>query len=431
MLKKEDINNFRKQYTKNTANKIRQRMLNKVSLIDLIQDESTKLSQDFSINIKTHGITNQEASGRCWSFAALNILREKVIEKYNLDNFELSGSYIAFYDKLERFNILLERLITYKKEGKTVYDRYVSSLLENGLTDGGFFTQFANLIEKYGLVPKNVFPETNSSSNTYEINQILSRLLRIFYLELEKCSSNNEEKIKQNYMEKAFKIITNVYSLPPEKFDFEYTDKNGKYHIDRNLSPKEFYEKYINIDLCQDYVEITSYQDDEIKYNAIYEQEESTRISGKNDNVTLNIPKKDFQNLILKQLKAKEPVYFYCSTTSKRIDGIWIDVMERYGEIFDINLKLDNNSILKTNGITNYHCMIITGVNIIDKKITKWKIENSWGNKVGNQGYYIATNDWVNHYIHRIVINKKFLSAKQLEILNQEKIKINKWDEKF
>lgn len=272
-------------------------MLNKVQLVDLIQDEDTKLNNEFSINIKTHSITDQEASGRCWSFAGLNILREKVIEKCKLDNFELSGSYIAFYDKLERFNIYLERLINYKKNNKNLYNRYVSSLLEHGLGDGGYFTQLANLIEKYGVVPKSVFPETFSSSNTYEINQILSRLLRKFYLELEELSSN-EDSLKDRYMGKAFNIVANVYGMPPEKFNFEYTNKNGKYHIDKNITPKEF------------------------------------------------------QKLIIKQLKAKELVYFYCSTTSKRVDGIWIDIMERYGEIFGVDLKLDNNSILKTNGIT-------------------------------------------------------------------------------
>ena len=430
MLSQEDINKFRNNYEKDTMNKIRQRMLNKVQLVDLIQDADTKLNNEFSINIKTHGITDQKASGRCWSFAGLNILREKVIEKCGLDNFELSGSYIAFYDKLERFNILLERLIFYKKNNKNLYDRYVSSLLGNGITDGGYFTQFANLVSKYGLVPNSIFSETFSSSNTYEINQILSRLLRKYYLELEKFSGD-ENSLKDKYMEKAFNIIASVYGMPPEKFNFEYTDKQGKYHIDKNITPKEFYDKYIGIKLLDDYVETSSYQDEKIKYNNVYIIDESSRISGKDNNITLNLSPKEFQSLIIKQLKAKEPVYFYCSTTSKRVDGIWIDTIERYGDIFGIDLKLDSNSILKTNGITNCHSMIITGANIIDNKVTKYKIENSWGSKNGNQGYYVATEDWVKKYVHRIVINKKYLTKKQLENLDKQPIKIEKWDAKF
>lgn len=429
MIQKNDINNFRTKYENNKTNKIRHRMLNKVKLVDLIQDNDTNLNQSFSINIKTHNVTDQEHSGRCWSFAVLNILREKVIEKCGLENFELSGSYIAFYDKLERFNILLERLISYKKEGKDLYDRYVSSLLKDGMFDGGFFTGFSNLINKYGVVPKDNFPESFSSSNTYEINQILSRLLRKFYLDLENCTCD-EEQLKNKYLENVYFVIADFYGVPPEKFNFEYTDKDGNYHIDKELTPKEFYDKYIGIDLKHDYVEIISYQDKEFKYNNIYEIEETSIISGKEDNLFLNIPPEEFRNLIIKQLKNEELVYFYCSTTSKRIEGVWTDLLKRYGDVFDIDLYLDRNSILKTNGITDCHCMLITGVNIVDDKADRWKIENSWGNKYGNNGYYVATDDWIDTYVHRIVINKRFLEKKHLEILKQDKIKMEKWKAK-
>ncbi len=429
MIQKNDINNFKTKYENDKTNKIRHRMLNKVKLVDLIQDNDTNLKQSFSINIKTHNVTDQEHSGRCWSFAGLNILREKVIEKCDLENFELSGSYIAFYDKLERFNTLMERLISYKKEGKNLYDRYVSSLLKDGMFDGGYFTSLSNLISKYGVVPKDNFPESFSSSNTYEINQILSRLLRKFYLELENCECD-EDQLKNKYLENTYFVIADFYGIPPEKFNFEYTDKNGDYHIDKELTPKEFYNKYIGIDLKSDYVEIVSYQDEEFKYNNIYEIEETSKISGKEDNLFLDIPPEEFRSLIIKQLENKEPVYFYCSTSAKRIEGVWTDLLKRYGDVFDIDLYLDRNSILKTNGLTDCHCMLITGVNIIDDKIDRWKIENSWGSKYGNQGYYVATDDWVDTYVHRIVINKRFLEKKHLDILKQKKIKMEKWKAK-
>lgn len=429
MIQKKDINNFKTKYENDKTNKIRHRMLNKVKLVDLIQDNDTNLKQSFSINIKTHNVTDQEHSGRCWSFAGLNILREKVIEKCDLENFELSGSYIAFYDKLERFNMLMERLISYKKEGKNLYDRYVSSLLKDGMFDGGFFTSLSNLTSKYGVAPKDNFPESFSSSNTYEINQILSRLLRKFYLELENYECD-EDQLKNKYLENTYFVIADFYGIPPEKFNFEYTDKNGDYHIDKELTPKEFYDKYIGIDLKNNYVEIVSYQDKEFKYNNIYEIEETSKISGKDDNLFLDIPPEEFRGLIIKQLENKEPVYFYCSTSAKRIEGVWTDLLKRYGDVFDIDLYLDRNSILKTNGLTDCHCMLITGVNIIDDKIDRWKIENSWGSKYGNQGYYVATDDWVDTYVHRIVINKRFLEKKHLDILKQEKIKMEKWKAK-
>ena len=246
---------------------------------------------------------------------------------------------------------------------------------------------------------------------------------------MENCTCD-EEQLKNKYLENVYFVIADFYGVPPEKFNFEYTDKDGNYHIDKELTSKEFYDKYIGIDLKHDYVEIISYQDKEFKYNNIYEIEETSIISGKEDNLFLNIPSKEFRNLIIKQLKNEEPVYFYCSTTSKRIEGVWTDLLKRYGDVFDIDLYLDRNSILKTNGITDCHCMLITGVNVVDDKTDRWKIENSWGNKYGNKGYYVATDDWIDTYVHRIVINKRFLEKKHLEILKQNKIKMEKWKAK-
>lgn len=429
MLKKEDINILRTKCENNLANKIWQRVLYKVPMIDLIQDKTTTLNQEFNINIKTHHVTDQKSSNRCWIFAGLNILREKVIETCNLNRFELSSSYITFYDKLERFHVSLERLMKYKKAGKDIYDRSVSNLLQTGIVDGGYFSQFANLIHKYGLVPEHNYHETYASSNTYEINQILSRLLRKYYLELEQVTKE-EESLKEKYMEKAYQVITAAYGFPPETFDFEYTDTNGDYHIDKDLSPKKFYEKYIGIDLLTEYIEISSYQDERIKYHDIYEELESTRMSGGKNRITLNLSQKEVSELMLKQIKAKEPIYFYCSTTTESVDGVWLDIMERYGEMFGIDLKLDHNSILRTNGITNYHVMIITGAHVINNEVTKWKIENSWGEGCGNQGYYIAYNDWINNYVHRVVINKKYFLPYQLDLLNNETLKIEEWDAK-
>lgn len=428
-VKRRKYKKLNEKYKSDKANKVRHRLLNKVPLIDLITDNDTKLDVEFNIDIKTHSITDQKATGRCWAFAGLNILRKKVISECNLVNFELSASYVAFYDKLEKFNITLERLITYKDNNKDLYERDIDDLLSCPIGDGGYFFRLANLIKKYGIVPKNSYPETFASSNTSELNEILARLIRKFYLELENSKSVN--KLKEKYLEEAYGIMANLYDLPPKKFDFEYTNKMGEYHLDKDLTPLQFYEKYINIDLVNDYVEVSCYHDNRITYNNLYEIENSNMISGNKDNFILNVSPKELKKLMIKQIKDKEPVYFYCSTSSKLIDGIWIDILDRYGEIFDTDLSLDNTSILKTNGITNAHCMLMTGVNIVDDTPTKWKVQNSWGGKRGNKGYYIACDDWVNKYVFRIVINKKYLSKKYLEILESKPVKIDKYSIKF
>ena len=74
-------------------------------------------------------------------------------------------------------------------------------------------------------------------------------------MDLEK-NITNVKNLKDQCLEQAYTIITNVYGVVPEKFNFEYTDKNGKYHIDKNITPKELYNKYIDIDLLNDYIDL-------------------------------------------------------------------------------------------------------------------------------------------------------------------------------
>ena len=426
MLKISELESLKKEFLKDKNNIIKRRMLSKVALVDLITDETTELTNDFNILVKTHGVIDQMASGRCWAYSGLNILREKVIEKCNLDSFELSGNYITFYEKIEKFNVILEKLI--KLKDSDLYDRDLFNCLEQGFGDGGMFTQFKALVKKYGVVPKNILPDSFSANNSYELNQILSRLIRKFYLDLQ--TTENIKELKEQYMKDAYLVIASVLGIPPETFDFEYTDKKGKYHIERNLTPKEFYDKFIGIDL-DEYIEISSYEDTRYKFNNLIENEDSSRVSGTPNIISLNLPFKDFKRLIIKQLKNKELVNFDCSTTAKRIDGIWIDTLERYGEIFDLDLNMNSNEILKTNAVTGYHAMVLVGAKEIDKKIKMWKIENSWGSKVGSNGYYIATDDWFDKYVTRAIINKKYLTEKQKQILSKKPIVIEKWYMRF
>ena len=430
MINKELLNELSKKYNKNKDNIIRERFLNKTELIDLIMDKNTSLDVEFNCLIDTHGITNQYDSGRCWIFGGLNILREKVIKKCNLNNFELSGSFLAYYDKLEKINYIINRLIELVLEGKDIYDKEISNLLNIGVEDGGYFTGFSNLVMKYGIVPKSVFKETYQSTNTGEINQILNRLIKKFYLELE-LYPKKHKSIKNKYIEYAYRIINNLYGKVPDKFNFEYVDRNNVYHIEKDLTPKLFYKKYININLLDEYVEVCSYEDSKYKYNNLYIIKSSSRIIGTKDNTILNIPLIDMKRMLLKQIRSKELVYFSASIPNKIINGILIDTFNRYGEIFDIDLTLKNNDILKTNETMGEHVMVFSGVNIIDNKPIKWRIENSWGVNEGDRGYFVATDDWVNKYVFNVIINKKYLNKKQKNILKTKPIIVEEMNNKF
>ena len=424
MISKSILKKLKDNFISDDNNIIRNRILYKTAFVDLVLDYNDSIDTFFNIEVKTHRAVDQKSTGRCWSFAGLNILREEVIKKCNLNEFELSGSYIAFYDKLERFNSSMEKLIRNKRD---VYDRDTQSILMVGIEDGSNFSFFKGLVKKYGVVPKNVFTNSFSSNDTSELNDILSRLLRKFFLDL--LDSNDIEELKNNYLSKVYKILGSVYGVPCEKFDFEYVDSDNKYHIDKEITPKEFYDKYIGVDL-DDYIEVFSYKDNKYDYNNIYTLEDGDLISGKKGYPVLNLTFDRIESLIIKSLKNNEPVYFSSSTTTKYENGLWIDLISRYSNLFDIDLNMNGNDIFKTYGTKNEHSMVITGVNT-NLTFKKWKIENSWGDKEGKNGYFIMEEKFLKNYMISIVINKKYLNKNELSLLKNKPIIVSKWDCKF
>lgn len=425
MIKKNTLRRLKNNYMSDENNVIRNRILNKTALVDLVINYEDNLDTVFNIELKTHNVVDQKSTGRCWSFAGLNILREEVIKNCNLSDFELSGSYIAFYDKLERFNLLMDRLSNYEKN---VYDKYVQDILKTGFDDGSTFFEFKALVKKYGVVPKNIFSNSFSSNDTGELNDVLSRLLRKYYLELSKV--NNIDKLKDKYLNYAYRILGSAYGLPKDRFDFEYIDNNNKYHIDKNITPKQFYDKYINIDLDNDYIEVYSFKDEKYSFNKLYYLEDGSLISGLKSSSVLNLDYKRVKELIINQLKDKELVYFSSSTTTKYENGLWIDLMSRYSNLFDIDLNMNRNDIIETYGTMGEHSMVITGVNT-NSIFNKWKVENSWGTKEGNKGYFVMEDKFLCNYLISVVINKKHLNKKELDILNTKPIEVSKWDYKF
>ena len=422
MINKTLLNKLKKYYKKDVNNLIRTRLLNGNSFMNLVTDNKDSFNAVFNIEVDSHYVTNQKSTGRCWAFAGLNILREDVIKKCNLDYFELSESYIAFYDKLERFYLYLKLLKKYKKAGKNEDDERVKEILKSGFDDESNFFEFKSLISKYGVVPKNVYRDGYNSNDTSELNDLLLVLIRKYYLD-----TNNSEL----YLKNAYQLLCNVYGIPPDSFDFEYADKNGNYKIDKSLSPIDFYNKYISTNFNDNYIEVFSYIDGNYKNNNLYLIYNDSLISGINNNVVLNLKYERLEKLIIEQLKNNELVYFSSSTTSKYANGLWIDLQKRYSELLNIDFDMNRNEIIKTNGTCNEHSMVITGVNIKNNRIINWKIENSWGSKEGNNGYFVAEPEFVRKYLISAVINKKYLSKKELSVLNKEPIKLDKLDSKF
>ena len=432
-IKKENLKKQFKAYQKDDKNVILRHAMSNNSIYSLAlnQDNAKDMDFNFDIDIKTLSAANQKASGRCWIFAATNVCREIVAEKCNLASFELSQSYLAFYDRLEKANYLLEAVIELIE--KDYDDRTLTFLLQNGVGDGGQWDMFVNLVNKYGLCPKNVFPETNTSSATRETAQLINFNIRKFAAAAkalyDKKGLDAVRKEKEALLNKFYVLLTNAYGLVPEKFDFEYVDKEGKYHLEKGFTPLSFKEKYLG-NILDDFVSLINAPTRSKPFNKIYTVKYLGNVVGGKDVTHLNVSMDRMKELILSQLKDNRIVWFGSDVAfyGDREVGVWDDGKFDLDTPYGLNLLMNKGDSLDYHASQMNHAMCITGVTFKNDVPSKWKIENSWGTDRAKAGYYIMSASWFDQFVYQAVVDKKYLSKEELKALEGKPIILKPWD---
>ena len=399
--------------------------------------ESQKVIPDtypvYSNSMDGGKVTNQKKSGRCWDFATMNTMRFEISKKLNMSkDFELSQNYISFWDRLEKANFFYECIL--KTADRSLDDRELSYYLQLPDDDGGQWDNAAALIEKYGVVPKYVMPETYNSSNTNEFtNLIHNKLHRDASILRKAIKDKMDDKaiddIKDEMMSENYRICVMAFGKPVDKFDFEYLDNDKKYHVDRNLTPKEFYNKYVGWNL-NDYICLTYDSQSSKKYNQLYTLPGENTVVGGHPMTLLNVDHEQFKDAAIKQLQNGEPVWFGNDVLadSDRQKGYLMYDLYKREEFFDIDLSMTQGERFDYQQAQMSHAMTLLGVDIVDDKPTKWKVENSWGDKVGDKGYFMADDGWFNNYVYQVIVKKDYLNSSAKEALTKKPIELPIWD---
>ena len=432
-----DIANFRADYNSRRDSKVLERTVTKNGVRNASFDWHS-IADDtphFSIDLKTGNVADQKQSGRCWMFAALNTMRHDMQAKFNLpDDFELSQSYQFFWDKFEKANYFYENVI--KTANKAADSRKVSWLMAAPQSDGGQWDMLCALISKYGVMPKSAMPESFNSSNSRGINDVLNNKLRHDAVILRKMVNDDQasdkelDAARQKMLNEVYRILAYAFGEPATHFDFEYrTKKNNEYHRDANITPLEFFKKYVGWNL-DDYVSIIQAPTDDKEYHRTYTIDMLGNVVGGRQIKHLNLPMDEFKQLAIDQLKAGESVWFGSDVVkySETKLGIMALNTYKYDELFDVDLDMSKADMLDYGQSMMDHAMVLTGVDLVDGQPTKWKVENSWGNKVGHKGYFVMSDEWMDKYCFQIVINKKYLSDKLLKEQAQDPIVLKPWD---
>ncbi|MHC4600373.1 MAG: C1 family peptidase [Planctomycetota bacterium] len=401
----------------------------------------------FSNEIEIYGAPmDQERAGTCWLFADVNLIRFLAAKKLNNKDFTFSHNYHEFFDKIEKANYFLEKMIEYRK--RDLLDRHVGTLLRNPVSDGGDWLYTVNCIMKYGLVPTQVMPDTWNLKNTRYMNGRLAYKCRqgaMMIRELHRKGKSVAEmrKVKDRIMSEIYSILVMFLGLPPKKFTWAYWDdgpkgdgkakkgggkkkkakKGGKKKFHRlvDMTPKAFVDKYLAMD-PNDYVTLLHLPVKGYPLNQTYTVELGQNTVGASDMVFLNVDMQELKNATVKSIKAGEPV-LYASEAGPGTDahlGFYHDELFDYETLFGMKFPMTKGQRIAYFQEQCNHLQLFIGVDLVKGKPTKWKLENSWGKQFGKKGLFMMSDRWFEEYIFTIIVRKKFVPRKVLNLLRKK-----------
>lgn len=398
----------------------------------LVTDREKSLADDtlFTKVIKTGKITAQEQTGRCWLFGGLNLLRPAVIKKYNLETFELSQAYGQFFDKLERANRTLELALALKDE--PLDSRKMALLLSKPIEDGGDWNYVIFLLERYGAVPKNVMPDTYSAGHTDQMNRLLATRMRKGILALRKAAASgaSTEALraeKATVLKDVYRILALCLGQPPRTFSWRYEDKDKKVSPPKTYTPESFYKEFVGVSL-RDWVPFINYpgKPDHAMLRFAWNRDSADGA----DMVALNISTAEMKAMAKDSILADEPVWFCCNSSVQRNSktGLWDMGAQDPSSLLGVDFSMGKaDQLALLDGAPN-HCMVLVGVNLADGKADKWKVENSWGDKRGREGWWTLTDSWFDAHVYEVLIHRKFVPAELLKLQDQPPLVMPPWD---
>lgn len=403
---------------------------NDIKKLALNRDKYVDHDNLFNHKIKTRGITNQKSSGRCWLFAGLNIMRPRVIEKYELKEFEFSQSYLFFWDKFEKANTFLE--LTIETRDRDPLDRELTMILQSPFSDGGLWIYVVELIEKYGVVPKSVMPESEQTSNTKMMDRLISWKLRKDAAVLRKMSQNGasvsglrERKVEM--LKEVYRMLVLNFGVPTEEFQWRYEGKDSVVSEMKTHTPQSFFKEVVDFDL-RDYVPI--YNHTLHPYRKLYRMRLARNIYDRPDNVFINLDTEQMRQFALQQLLDDHPVYFACDVGKEANTeyGILAPDIHDYETFYGMDFSMSKADKFRYRESHSTHAMAFVGVDTLEGRPTKWLVENSWGDKKGDKGYWTMYDEWFDEYVYKVIIHKKHLPKHVLGILKTEPIVLPPWD---
>jgi len=377
-------------------------------------------------------ITDQKSSGRCWLFATLNLIRfvagQKWADEMDVKDLEFSQSYVYFWDKFERYNQYLNYFQDINELTGDYKCHHFTNICKDPLGDGGQWDMAKEIVDKYGIVPKYVYPDSHHAKSSAPMNKILTEMLKQDWVTLSKAKHSDRPELIKKQMEKVFEILVSFLGKPPTKFNFEFKHKN-KTKIWKDITPKELLEKSgFN---PQDFVSVVHDPRKEHSYNKYYQVKYLGNVKSQHVG-WLNLPIERIKELTSQSIIKNQPVWFGCDVGADRDKDTGVSHPNIVNYLDYLGLK---NTMTKEDRLRYYdsvpsHAMLITGFNKNEEDINpnRWKVENSWGSSSGTNGFLLMTDSWFTEYVFQIVVHKDLLKEEEYDEMKEVYRVIPPWD---
>lgn len=435
-VSEQHLGKFHEAFRAVEKNIVAMNAISSAEMTSVLQSRDVPLDtyHSFSDRVDPEGkVTNQKASGRCWLFAAMNVLRLGLMKRYNLEEFEFSQAYLMWFDKLEKSNWFLENILA--TADQDLEGRLVQFLLRDPIQDGGQWDMAVSLIQKYGLVPRSVFAESAHSGNTRQMNWLITAKLREYAHELRTLKRDGGataalQERKTQMLAEIYRILSITLGEPPNSFDWGFRDKDKKFTLITGLTPASYLREHVMADGPPLDQMVSLINDPRHAYGQLYTVECLGNVVGGRPVLYVNLPIEELKRTVIATIQEGQAVWFGCDVgkfcNQKRgiMDLAQFDYKRAYGIDFGLGKaeRLGYGESLMT------HAMAITGVHLEGGHPIRWRIENSWGDEHGDKGYFCMTDAWFDEYVYQVVVDRKLLTVEQQKILEQTPERLAPWD---
>jgi len=193
----------------------------------------------------------------------------------------------------------------------------------------------------------------------------------------------------------------------------------------------EFYKEYAGNDLKGDYVMLMN--DPTRPYHALYEIDLDRQMADGQNWTYINLPMDEIKAMAIASIKDSTMMYFSCDVGKffDRERGV-LDVENfNYDDLLGTDFSMNKADRIRTFASASSHAMTLMAVDLDAEGCPqRWMVENSWG-PGANGGHLIITDPWMDEYMFRLVVNRKYVPEETLKILKQKPTLLPAWDPMF